>query len=448
MSGRATAVVVDPRRDVDVYVEFASRHGLVIRHVILTDFHADFVAGHPELRDRVGATIHLGARAQAEYDFHPLSDDEVLEFGSVRLQILETPGHTPVGISILVFDLVNDRRAPHAVLTGDTLFVGDVGRPDLLASLGHSAETLAGMLYDSLHGKLLRLPRETLLYPGHGAGSLCGRNLSPDTVSTVGTQRAQNYALQPMSKEAFVRLVIGDQPEVPSYFAHDADLNRREHPTLDEQLALELKPLAIGAVLLAQRAGAQVVDTRDPADFAAGHLPDSLNIGLAGRFAGWAGALLSPGRPIVVVATPGREREAALRLGRVGFDRVVGYLDGGIAAAAPRLSLVQHPRRISSEELRAWLLRERVLVIDVRSESEWQEEAIPGSVNVPLQQLRARVREIPADRPVVVYCRTGERSATAASLLEGSGRSNILDLVGGITAWKASGQDGTVRHGE
>src|SRR5215468_4579085 len=190
----STAVVVDPRRDVDVYVEFASRHGLVIRHVILTHFHADFVAGHLELRDRVGATIHLGARAQAEYDFHPLSDDDVLEFGSVRLQILETPGHTPEGISILVFDLVNDRRAPHAVLTGDTLFVGDVGRPDLLASLGHSAETLAGMLYDSLHGKLLRLPRDTLLYPGHGAGSLCGRNLSPDTVSTVGTQCAQNYA--------------------------------------------------------------------------------------------------------------------------------------------------------------------------------------------------------------------------------------------------------------
>ena len=440
-----TAVVVDPRRDVDEYVDDAARNGLEIKHVILTHFHADFVAGHLELQKRVGATIHLSAQAKADYDFHPLEDGDTLEFGDVRLEVLETPGHTPESISIVVFDLGSDPRRPHAVLTGDTLFIGDVGRPDLLASVGVTVEALAGMLYESLHGKLLTLPADTLLYPGHGAGSACGKNLGVETVSTIGAQHAQNYALQPMSRQEFVRRVVADQPEAPAYFGYDADLNRREHATLDEALARELEPLSLGAVLRGQRAGAQILDTRSPEDFARGHLAGSTHIGLGGRFASWAGTLLSPERPIVLVCARGHEREAAVRLGRVGLDRVIGYLNGGIEVTNGLVVLVRHPARITSAMLRERLDRRPVRLIDVRAESEWQQEAIRGSVNIPLQHLRERAAEIP-EGPVIVCCRTGERSSTAASLLEQTGRMNVVDLVGGITAWKASGQNGTVSH--
>jgi len=440
-----TAAVVDPRRDIDEYLDDATRNDLVIKHVILTHFHADFVAGHLELQRRAGATIHLGAGAKAEYDFHPLEDGDALELGDVRLEILETPGHTPESISIVVVDLASDSHRPYAVLTGDTLFIGDVGRPDLLASVGVSAETLAGMLYESVHGKLLSLPNDTLLYPGHGAGSACGKNLSVETVSTIGAQRATNYALQPMSRQEFVRRVVADQPEAPAYFGHDADLNRREHATLDDVLARELRPLTLGDVLRAQRAGAQVLDTRSPEEFAAGHLAGSTHIGLGGRFASWAGTLLSPERPVVLVCAPGHEREAAVRLGRVGLDRVIGYLGGGIEATKGLLVPVRHPARITSDLLGKRLARGPVPLIDVRAESEWRQEAIRGSVNIPLQHLRERINEIP-EGPIVVYCRTGERSSTAASLLEQTGRMNVVDLVGGIAAWKLSGQNGTVSH--
>ena len=278
-----TAVVVDPRRDVDEYLEEARRLGLRIEHIILTHFHADFAAGHLELRERTNAAIQLGAHAQAEYDFRPLREGDALELGNVRLEILETPGHTPEGISIVVYDLALSRHTPHAVLTGDTLLIGDVGRPDVIASDGIAVETLAGMLYDSLHEKLLRLPDDTLLYPGHGAGFACGKNLSTETVSTIGAQRARNAALRPMTKIDFVRIITMDPPETPAYFLHDADLNRQEHATLEATLGVELKPLALSTVLFAQRAGAQILDTRDPADFAAGHLMGSTNIGLCGH---------------------------------------------------------------------------------------------------------------------------------------------------------------------
>jgi hydroxyacylglutathione hydrolase len=440
-----TAVVVDPRRDVDEYIADADRNALVIKHVILTHFHADFVAGHLELRQRVGAKIHLGARAKADYDFHPLEDGEVLQLGDVRLEILETPGHTPESISIVVVDLASDPSRPYAVLTGDTLFVGDVGRPDLLASAGVSAETLAGMLYESLHNKLLTLPGETLLYPGHGAGSACGKNLSVETVSTVGAQRAQNYALEPMTRREFVRQVVADQPEAPAYFGYDADLNRRDHATLEDVLATELRPLTLGDVLRAQRAGAQLLDTRSPEEFAAGHLVGSTHIGLGGRFASWAGTLLSPERPIVLVCAPGREREAAVRLGRVGLDRVLGYLRSGIEATSGLIVRVRHPARITSDCLRRRLAKGPVTLMDVRGETEWRQDGIPGSLNIPLQHLRERIAEIP-EGPVVVYCRTGERSSTAASLLEQAGRMNVVDLVGGIVAWKASCQDAPMSH--
>ena len=301
-----TAVVVDPQRDIEQYLDDAQQHGLHIRYVFLTHFHADFLAGHLELRDRVGATICLGARAEADYAFRPFSDGETLELGQVRLQILETPGHTPEAISVLVYDLDQDAQHPHAVLTGDTLFIGDVGRPDLMASSGITADALAGMLYDSLHQKLLPLPDATLVYPAHGAGSMCGRNLSTDTVSPLGVQKRYNYALQPMSKADFIRLVTADQPETPAYFAYDALLNRRERPTLDQALARELNPLALDEVLRLLQTGAQVLDVRDPADFEGAHLAGSINIGLGGSYATWAGTLLERDKPIVLVAEPGR----------------------------------------------------------------------------------------------------------------------------------------------
>ena len=344
-----SAAVVDPQRDVDQYLAFAEQQGLSIDHVILTHFHADFVAGHLELRDRAGAAIYLGAAAAAEYPFTRLGDGDVIEFGEVRLQALETPGHTAESISILVCDLVASTDRPHAVLTGDTLFVGDVGRPDLRVALGWSAADLGGMLYDSLHMKLLPLADTTLVYPAHGAGSLCGKALSQETVTTMGEQRRFNYALQPMEKEAFVELVTADQPDAPPYFTYDAVLNTKERPTLDEALARELTPLTLDRVQALQAENAQVLDTREPTEFATAHLVGSLNIGLAGQFATWAGTVLDHERPVVIIADPGREREAALRLGRIGFDRVVGFLDKGMLSLRDRADLTEATERLSPE---------------------------------------------------------------------------------------------------
>lgn len=279
------AAVVDPQRDIDRYLEFASEHGLRIAHVFLTHFHADFLAGHLEFRNRTGAAIYLGAAARAEYPFRPLHDGDAVEFGRTRLVALETPGHTPESISILVYNLADSAETPKAVLTGDTLFVGDVGRPDLRAALGWSATDLGALLYSSLRDKLLPLPDASLVYPAHGAGSLCGKAISKETVSTIGEQRASNYALQPMSQTAFIDLVTADQPDAPAYFTYDAVLNSRERPTLEQALARELRPLTIDALLAEQARGSQVLDTRDPAEFAAAHLVGSINIGLVGQYA-------------------------------------------------------------------------------------------------------------------------------------------------------------------
>ena len=433
------AVVVDPQRDVDQYLDMAQREGLEIRHVFLTHFHADFVAGHLELRDRTSTDIRLSAAAQAEYAFVPMADGSELDLGAVRLRVMATPGHTPESISILVYDQAKDPNQPHAVLTGDTLFIGDVGRPDLMASFGTTASELAAQLYDSLHQKLLTLPDETLVYPGHGAGSLCGRNLSTDTVSTIGVQRQYNYALQPMSKEAFIQTITADQPELPEYFAYDAMLNRQEHPTLERSLEQALRPLALTAVLELQRGDAKVLDVREPVDFEGGHVAGAINIGLGGSFAAWAGSVLAPAQAIVIIAEPGRESEAAVRLGRIGFDRVSGYLDGGMAALASHPELVERTERVTAAALAELLAgREPPLVLDVRNEAEWREGHIEGSVNIPLGQLGSRLSDVPQDQHVVTQCAGGYRSAIAASLLQKAGVASVYDLVGGISAWEAS----------
>jgi hydroxyacylglutathione hydrolase len=439
-----TAAVIDPQRDVDEYVEDAHRLGCQIGHVFLTHFHADFLAGHVELRDREGARIYLGARAEAEYEFTPLADGEGLAVGRVRLEVLETPGHSPESISILVYDLEADSSRPHAVLTGDTLFIGDVGRPDLRASLGWSAERLGAMLYESLHSKLLTLPDETLVYPAHGAGSLCGKNLSTDTVSTIGIQRRYNYALQPMSRDEFVRIVTAEQPEPPAYFSYDAVLNTKERPTLEQALQQELRPLSLAEALSLMETGATPLDTRDPADFAGAHLQSSVNVGLGGSYATWAGTVLDRDRPLVIVADLGREQEAATRLGRIGFDNVAGFLEGGMQAVDPRPDLVARTERITAVTLAEQLAGpEPPLVLDVRAEQEWRQARIGRSLNIPLGQLLPRRDELPSERSLVVHCETGYRSSIAASLLQREGRGEICDLVGGISAWQASMLKGT-----
>jgi hydroxyacylglutathione hydrolase len=433
------AAVVDPQRDIDCYLESAAKLGCRIRHVFLTHFHADFVAGHLELRDRQDAKIYLGAQARAEYEFIPMRDHQTLRLGQVRLEVLETPGHSPESISIAVYDLRADEQTPYAVLTGDTLFIGDVGRPDLRASLGWSAKQLGGMLYDSLREKLLALPDETLVYPAHGAGSLCGKNLSTDAVSTIGEQRLYNYALQPMSKAAFVEIVTADQPDTPSYFTYDAVLNTRERPTLEQSLQRGLKPLPLEEVLALQDAGAQVLDTRDAADFEGAHLRGSLNVGLGGAYATWCGTILDRTRPIIIIAEPGRELEAATRLGRIGFDTVAGYLSGAMQALDTRAELLERTERVTAAALEVQLRGELPpLVLDVRSPREWQAKRIEGSVNLALSHLTESAVKL-GERPTVVYCTSGYRSAIAASLLVRGGLASTTDLVGGLAAWESSG---------
>ena len=433
-----TAAIVDPQRDIAQYLADAHAGGYSIRYVFLTHFHADFLAGHIELRNQAGAQICLGRRAEAEFDHLPLSDGDVLEFGDVRLRVMETPGHTPEGISILVHDLAVSDVIPQAVLTGDTLFIGDVGRPDLLASVGVTAEELAAMLYESV-GRLRDLPDSTLVYPAHGAGSLCGKSLSRETVSTIGEQKRVNYALQPMSFEKFRELVTAEQPEAPGYFVYDAVLNRQERADLSASMQNSLRPLNLSEVLQLQRSGAQVLDVRSAVDFEAASLAGALNIALRGSYATWCGSLLSHDRPIVVLAEAGSEQEAVMRLGRIGFDNVVGFLEGGMEALRADSQLVQSIPRITAAELAE--LRSSALpplVLDVRSEKEHGIVHLEGSVNIPLNHLRERLAEIPADRSLVLHCEGGYRSAIACSLLAQSGRGNFQDLVGGIKAWIAT----------
>jgi hydroxyacylglutathione hydrolase len=435
-----TAAVIDPQRDVDIYVEDAREHGFRIEHVILTHFHADFVAGHIELRDRVGAKIALGKRAEAEFPFRKLGDGDTIEFGNVRLKALETPGHTPEGISILAYDLEQDAERPKAVFTGDTLFIGDVGRPDLLASIGVTADELANMLYDSLQNKLMKLPDETLVYPAHGAGSMCGKNLSDEAVSTIGEQRKYNYALQPMTREEFVKLVEVEQPDAPEYFVYDAIKNRQERTSLETTMQQSMRPLPLDEVLQLQSQGAQVVDVREASDFAGGHMRGVLNVGLKGKYATWAGTVLNHDDPIVVIADSGSEEEAVMRLGRIGYDNVKGYLQDGMSVFESHAELLQQVERITAPALNDLLRQQQPpLVLDVRAEKERHDLGfIEGSLSIPLNQLKDRLQEVPANRDVAVHCAGGYRSSIACSLLQQQGYEHVRDMVGGFKAWTTS----------
>ena len=435
--GTGRAVVVDPQRDVDEYVADAAAHGLTIERVIETHFHADFVSGHLELADRTGATIWYGEGAEAEFPIGNLTDGERISLGEVELEVRATPGHTPESICLVVYERAGD-ESPFGVLTGDTLFIGDVGRPDLLSAVGVTADDLARQLYRSIRDQLLPLPDKTRVFPAHGAGSACGKSLSSETSSTMGEQRRTNYALAPMTEAEFVAVVTEGQPAAPAYFPFSAHRNHERHPLLHEHDSPA--PLGLGDVLAVRANGGVVLDIRSPGDFASGHLRGSVNVGLDGRFAEWAGDVISPDQTIAIVAEEGHELEARVRLGRIGFDNVAGAL------AEPLRVFQQHPDLVErSSRLTAGELAERragmagLVVIDVRNPGEVAASgAIDGAVRIPLPQLMARVEELDPAAPTVVYCASGRRSLVAASSLAAAGFTDVSDLLGGYTAWAAT----------
>jgi hydroxyacylglutathione hydrolase len=431
------AAVVDPQRDVDIYLTEAETHGFQIKHVIETHLHADFVSGHHELAARTGARMYFGHRAAAKFDFVPVHEGDEIRMGGTVLRFLETPGHTPESISVVVFDDESGDK-PVAVLTGDALFIGDVGRPDLLGATMPAGE-LAGLLYDSLHHKLLALPDTVQVFPAHGAGSLCGRNISSEKSSTIGHERRFNYALQPMSREAFVEIMTTDLPEPPSYFSRDARINL-EGPPLLEQLRPP-QPLTPAEVNRMRADGALVLDTRPSQQYGNGHIAGSLNVGLSGQFASWAGTLLPPEASIIIVAEDDDHvGEAQLRLARVGLENLTGYLAGGILAWHNAGFPLAVTEQISIEELQRRLEDKSLdVLIDVRRPAEWGVGHIAQAIHHALHHLKDSSEMLNKSARTAVVCAGGYRSSIASSILERAGFSRISNVVGGMSAWTNAG---------
>lgn len=432
------AAVVDPQRDVDQYLEDAAAHNLKIKYVIETHLHADFVSGHRELAARTGAEIVFGAKAEAAFPHRAVSEGDELRIGEIVLRVMETPGHTPESISILVIDPAKSDQ-PQKVLTGDCLFVGDVGRPDLAGGKGYTPQMMAGMMYDTLHQKMLQLPDETEVYPAHGAGSMCGKNMSKETWSTIGEQRKVNYALKPMTKEDFVRMLTSEMPEAPAYFQKDAEINRTGASTL----AAISRPAAISAEEVKNMAaqGHRILDVRGAAEFGAGHIPGSLNIGLGGQFAIWAGVLIPMGTPIVIVSDSAEQIDGAvMRLARVGLESVKGFLDGGIDAwRAAGFELASVPQ-ITVDDLHGLIEKQTDLqVLDVRRDVEFKGGHVPRAVPAELSKLEQTSLTLDPAKTTAVICAGGYRSSAAASILEQRGFTNLLNVSGGTGAWIKAG---------
>lgn len=425
------AVVVDPRRDVQGYLDDAGAAGLQIVGVINTHFHADFVAGHLELAEATGAWIGYGRRADPDYEIRAFAHGDRISLGEVELEIIETPGHTWESISVLVREHADD-ELPNAVLTGDALFNGDVGRPDLAAAVGADPDELARALYVSTHETLMGLPDAVRLLPAHGAGSACGKNIASELESTIGAQRLANPSVRPMSADEFVAAVSTGQPAIPQYFVQDAMLNRRHHQLGRQDRALA--PLAPQELLAEVRDGARLLDARAPEEFATAHLDGSVNVGIDGRFAETAGMFFDLADRIVIVAEPGRADEVAMRLARVGIDNVAGYL--AAEAFAELGERVRTAERVDVAGLEKARRDESVTVVDVRNPTEVEAAAIPGSLCIPLADLERRLADIPADRPVIVQCAGGWRSSVGASVLRRAGRTDVTDLEGGFSAWE------------
>jgi len=425
------AVVVDPSRDVQMYLDEAEAHGLTIRWILETHLHADFVSGHRELAQRTGATIGIGARAEAAYPHHALNEGDEIRVGGLVVRAIETPGHTPESLSFLVYERPGEEK-PWAVLTGDTLFVGDVGRVDILSSRLPVTE-LAGLMYDSLHGKLLRLPDDTRVYPAHGAGSLCGRNISKDTWSTIGRERMMNAALKPMSREEFIAEVTRDVPETPIYYLHSRDTNKAG-PRLDADRPM---PPMLPAGEIANRAarGAVIVDARAAEEYGAGHPAGALSVPLDGQYASWVGTLLAPDQEILLVAEEERVEEAVMRLARVGYENVVGVLEGGMAGWRRAGLPVATTTQVAAPALAAPGKR----VLDVRRSREWEDGHPAGAVHIPLAELPRRARELDPAAEWTVICASGYRSSIAASVLERAGFARVGHVVGGMAAYQVAG---------
>ncbi|MFL6307101.1 MAG: rhodanese-like domain-containing protein [Candidatus Sulfotelmatobacter sp.] len=434
LASEGEAVVVDPQRDVELYLKAAAEQGASIRHIFETHLHADFVSGHRELAARTGAKIYMGAQSGATFEHVPVSDGFELKFGKASISVLETPGHTPESICLVVTD-AEESSAPWAVLTGDTLFIGDVGRPDL--SPRHTPAQLAGLLYDSLHTKLMTLPDSVLVYPAHGAGSLCGKNMRAERSSTIGTERLTNYALQIKSREEFIRQLTSNLPARPEYFAKDAEINRTGAAALSELPPLRsLSPSELEGML---KAGEIALDVRPMDEFAAGHVPGSVNIALGGQFASWAATVLGlTSHPVLIAETDAQIEEARIRLARVGIEELDGYLAGGLAAWKQSGQPLATVAQIGAQELEQRLAAGKVQVLDVRREPEWDAGHLEGAAWWPLDNFRVSPPEIDHEVPLAVHCKGGYRSMIAASLLQRAGFRNVMNLIGGFDAWQES----------
>jgi len=431
LASEGEAIVIDPQRDVEIYLEAAKQEGVRIRHIFESHLHADFVSGHKELAARTGATIYMGSAAGATFPHVGVKEDFQLRVGKIRIDALETPGHTPESICLVITDEEKSPR-PWAVLTGDTLFIGDVGRPDL--SKTHTPQQLAGLMYDSLHAKLLSLPDDVLVYPAHGAGSLCGRNMRAERSSTIGTERLTNYALQIRSRDEFIRQMTSNLPARPDYFLEDAAINRTGATSLTD--LPELKPIAASELNAMLKAGAVAVDVRSGDEFAAGHVPGSINIALSGQFASWAGAVLGlSAKPVLIAETSEQLDEARVRLARVGIENLAGYLDAGTAGWSRAGFALQQLPQITVQELKSRLTSKGLKVLDVRREGEWDAGHISGADWYPLDRFKAALPSIEPGQPLAVHCKSGYRSVIACSLLQRAGYKNAINVVGGFDAW-------------
>src|SRR5271167_1938971 len=431
LASEGEAAVVDPQRDVDIYLKAAEEHQVKIRHIFESHLHADFVSGHKELASRTGATIYMGAEAGATFPHVPVRDGFELKIGQASIRVLETPGHTPESICLVITDQEKS-PVPWAVLTGDTLFIGDVGRPDL--SPRHTPVELAGLLYDSLHNKLLTLGDNVLVYPAHGAGSLCGKNMRAERSSTIGTERLTNYALQIKSRDAFIQQMTTNLPARPDYFLEDAAINRAGATPLTE--LPELKPISAAELKTMLERGAMALDVRPGNEFAAGHVPGSVNIALSGQFASWAGAVLGlSSRPVLIAHTPDQLSEARLRLARVGIEDVTGFLEGGVDGwKRAGFELAQTPQ-ITVQELNSQMGSRNLQVLDVRRQGEWDAGHIAGADWHPLDRFKAALPPLESNATVAVHCKGGYRSIIACSLLQRAGY-NVINVIGGFDAWE------------
>ncbi len=430
------AAIIDPLRETNTYVELAEKRNAKIKYIFETHFHADFVSGHIDLANKTGAKIVYGPTAQAEYNIYEAEDDEIFPLGKINLKLLHTPGHTLESSCILLY---NEEGLPHSIFTGDTVFVGDVGRPDLAVKSDLSKEDLAALLYDSIHNKIMPLPDDLIIYPGHGAGSACGKNIGKETQTTLGIQKKNNYALCCATKKEFVDSVTAGLEEPPKYFFIDAAINKKGYQNIDEVMAKNAIPLTIAQFEEEINKGVVVLDARNADTFESGFIPGSINIGLNGQYAVWVGSLIDHGKPIIIVADSGKEEEAVLRLARVGYEHVFGYLDGGFDAWVKAGKTIDIIDSIEPESMADLLKNEMHLIVDVRNPSEWGNGVLEGAELIPLSKLETQLKHLDKNQKYLVHCAGGYRSMMAASILKKNGFNHIKNVHGGINKIRESG---------